>query len=270
MLANGMRPGAKAESHHMRLTILGTGTSMGVPVIGCECAVCTSSDPCNRRLRTSALVQAGETTVLIDAGPDLREQLLSKRVRRLDAVLLTHGHADHVGGIDDLRPLSRGDRSLAIYGNTATLRRVHHQFDYAFDPEPSLSTRPRLELIPIAGPFRIGKLSVLPFEVLHGPQSITGYRFGPLAYITDGKKLPEATWPQLEGLEVLVVNALRYKDHPLHFTVDEALDVVARLRPKRALFVHITHDLDHAATNAALPPHVQLACDGQTVEIPEL
>ncbi len=264
-----MGPGAKAESRHMRLTILGTGTSMGVPVIGCECAVCTSSDPCNRRLRTSALVETGATRVLIDAGPDLRAQLLRARVRRLDAVLLTHGHADHVGGIDDLRPLSRGDHGLPIYGDTATLGRVRHQFDYAFDPEPSLSTRPRLELIPIAGPFQIGELSVVPFEVRHGPQSIMGYRLGPLAYITDGKTLPEATWPLLEGLDLLVVNALRYKDHPLHFTVDEALDVVARLAPKRALFVHITHDLDHASTNAALPPHVRLAYDGQTVELPE-
>ena len=251
----------------MRLTILGTGTSMGVPVIGCQCAVCTSSDPHNRRLRTSALVESRGTRVLIDAGPDLRAQMLKQAVSALDAVVLTHSHADHVGGIDDLRPLSRAGRALPIYGNTATLQRIRHQFDYAFDPEPSLSTRPRLDLLPVDGPFAVGEVPILPFEVLHGPQSIMGYRFGRLAYITDGKTLPAATWPLLEGLDLLVINALRYQDHPLHFTLDEARAVVSRLRPKRALFVHITHDLDHATVNASLPSEVQLAYDGQIVEI---
>ena len=254
----------------MRLTILGTGTSMGVPVIGCRCAVCTSSDPHNRRLRTAALVEARGATVLIDAGPDMRAQVLQHGVRHLDAVLLTHSHADHIGGIDDLRPFTMRDgRSLPIYGDSHTLARVRHQFDYAFDPAPSLSTRPKLELHLLDGPFHVGALPVTPFDVCHGPQTITGYRFGSLAYITDGKTLPPESMEQLRGLEVLIINALRYADHPLHFTVDEALQVVEQLAPRQAYFVHITHDLDHATTNAALPPHAQLAYDGQVIELPD-
>ncbi len=252
----------------MRLTILGTGTSMGVPVIGCDCAVCTSPDACNRRLRTAALVEAKDATVLIDAGPDMRAQVLRQGVRHLDAVLLTHSHADHILGIDDLRPFTmRERRDLPIYGDEPTLARVRYQFDYAFDPAPSLSTRPRLDLRPIHGPFHVGALDVTPFEVRHGPHAITGYRFGRLGYITDGKTLPPESMDMLRGLDVLVINALRRVDHPLHFTIDEALEVVRELRPRQAYFVHITHDLEHAAVNAELPPYAQLAYDGQVVEI---
>jgi len=245
---------------------------MGVPVIGCDCPVCTSPDPRNKRLRTSALIEAGGTTILIDAGPDLRTQMLRAQVRHLDAILLTHAHADHVGGIDDLRPFTMGQahgRSLPIYGNTATLDRVRHQYDYAFDPAPSLSTRPRLELRPLDGPFQIGAIGVDYFDVLHGPQAIVGYRFGRLGYITDGKSLPEATMQKLHGLDVLVINALRYQDHPLHFTVEQAVAIVKELQPRQAYFVHITHDLEHTTTNAALPRYAQLAYDGQVVDIPD-
>ena len=252
----------------MRLTILGTGTSMGVPVIGCSCRVCTSRDPRNQRLRTAALVESRGTTVLIDAGPDMRMQVLQHSVRRLDAVLLTHAHADHIGGIDDLRPFTMGSgRSLPIYGDSYTLARVKQMFDYAFDPAPSLSTRPRLELRPLDGPFQIGDLQILPFDVHHGPHVITGYRFGRLGYITDGKTLPPETMAQLRDLDVLIINALRYTDHPLHFTVDEALAIVDQLAPRQAYFVHLTHDLDHAEANAKLPPRAQLAYDGQIIEI---
>lgn len=243
---------------------------MGVPVIGCRCAVCTSPDPRNQRLRTSALVEAGNTTILIDAGPDMRTQVLRHHVRRLDAVLLTHSHADHIGGIDDLRPFGSGHpEGLSIYGDEATLARVRYQFDYAFDPEPSLSTRPRLNLRALDGRFKVGQLPIEPFEVCHGPQTITGYRFGRLGYITDGKTLPAATMAKLRGLDMLIINALRYVDHPLHFTVDEALQVVEELAPRQAFFVHVTHDLDYATANAQLPPYAQLAYDGQCIEIPE-
>ncbi len=252
----------------MRLTLLGTGTSMGVPVIACQCNVCTSPDLCNKRLRTSALLEHRGTTLLIDAGPDMRTQVLRHQVRQLDAVLLTHAHADHVGGIDDLRPFTmRDQRDLPIYGDGATLARVRHQFDYAFDPAPSLSTRPRLDTREISGPFRVGDVAIEPFEVLHGPHSITGYRFGPLAYVTDAKALPTQTMAKLRGLQVLIINALRRVDHPLHLTLDEALTVVEKLAPQQAFFVHITHDLDHCATNAELPPYAQLAYDGQVIEI---
>jgi len=252
----------------MRLTILGSGTSMGVPVIGCSCAVCTSSDPHNQRLRTSALLQHENTTILIDAGPDLRLQMLRANVQQLDAVVLTHAHADHIGGIDDLRPYTmRHKRSLPLYGNAVTIDRVRHTFDYAFDPAPSLSTRPQLETQVLDGRFRVGEIDVLPFEVLHGKQPIVGYRFGPLAYITDASSLPPATMEQLCELQVLVINALRWKPHPLHLTVEQALAIVAELQPKQTYFVHITHDLDHTMVNAELPPHAQLAYDGQVIEV---
>lgn len=254
----------------MRLTILGTGTSMGVPVIGCQCAVCLSNDPHNQRLRTSALLEAYGMAVLIDAGPDMRAQVLRHGVRALDAVLLTHSHADHIGGIDDLRTYTnRRPDGLPIYGDAATLARVRHQFDYAFDPAPSLSTRPRLELRLLNGPFQVGELRIEPFEVRHGPHAITGYRFGRLAYVTDAKTLPPQTMAMLRGLDVLIINALRHQDHPLHFTVEQALAVVEQLAPRQAYFVHLTHDLEHQATNASLPAHAQLAYDGQVIEIPD-
>jgi len=252
----------------MRLTILGTGTSMGVPVIGCGCAVCTSSDGRNRRTRTSALLQHKDTTILIDAGPDLRTQLLQARVRDLDAVLLTHAHADHIGGIDDLRPFTLGtQRRLPMYGDEATLRRVHHMFDYVFSTEPSLSTRPQLETRLLRPCFTIGAMEVEPLPVMHGPHQITGYRFGPLGYITDASRLPEQTMNRLLNLDVLIINALRFKPHPLHFTLEQALAVVAELQPRQAYFVHITHDLDHATVNGQLPSHAQLAYDGQVIEL---
>jgi len=241
---------------------------MGVPVIGCRCPVCTSDDPRNRRLRTSALLEHGDTTILVDAGPDLRHQALRAGLTRLDAVLLTHAHADHIGGIDDLRPFTmRTQTSLPLWGDAYTIERVQHTFDYAFDPAPSLSTRPSLLPRVIDGPFDVGGVAVTPLDVTHGPHTITGYRFGPIGYITDASALPERTIEQLRGVELLVLNALRWKPHPLHLTVDEALGIVEQVRPRQALFVHITHDLDHAEVNAQLPPFAQLAYDGQVTEL---
>jgi phosphoribosyl 1,2-cyclic phosphate phosphodiesterase len=243
---------------------------MGIPVLGCSCAVCTSTDPHNARLRTAGLLRWGATTLLIDAGPDIRTQLLRERVAHIDAVLLTHAHADHIGGIDDLRPFTmRSGTPLPLYGNAGTLERVRHMFDYAFDPAPSLSTRPSLETRTLDGPMTVGAARVEPFEVLHGTHSIVGYRFGSLAYITDASALPPETMRRLTGLHTLVINALRYTPHPLHLTVDEALGIVAELEPRQAYFVHITHDLDHTTANRAQPPHAQLAYDGQVIEVPD-
>lgn len=253
----------------MRLTILGSGTSMGVPVLGCTCAVCTSHDPRNQRLRTSAWLCHGETSLLIDAGPDLRHQLLRQRVTHLDAVLLTHAHTDHIGGIDDLRPVTMRTAPLPIYGDAATLARVQHVFDYAFDPAPSLSTRPQLEPRLIQPRFRVGSIEIETFPVQHGPHTIVGYRFGRLAYITDASALAPETLARLRDLDVLILNALRWQPHPLHLTVEQALAIVEELRPRRAWFVHITHDLDHESTNRRLPPYAQLAYDGQVIEIDE-
>jgi phosphoribosyl 1,2-cyclic phosphate phosphodiesterase len=241
---------------------------MGVPIIGCDCDVCSSDDPHNQRLRTSALLEENGTTILIDAGPDLRIQLLRARVTKLDAVLLTHGHADHVGGIDDLRPFTMGsDRRLPVYGDQPTLQRVHTMFDYVFATEPSLSTRPQLETRPLPERFTLGAIEVERLEVMHGPYPITGYRFGRLGYITDASSLPEYTMERLHNLDVLVINALRFKPHPLHLTVDQALALVRELSPRQAYFVHITHDLEHATINRRLPPYAQLAYDGQVIEL---
>jgi len=251
----------------MQLRFLGSGTSMGVPVVGCGCAVCTSSDRRNRRTRTSALLRLDERRILIDAGPDFRAQALAAGIDGLDAVLLTHSHFDHVAGIDDLRPLTFGGRHMPIYGSAATLADVRARFSYAFDDSSTGSTRPRIELCPIAGAFAIGTLPVQSFEVLHGTWTITGYRIGGLGYVTDASAIPAPAWAQLGGLDVLVLNALRYEPHPTHFSLDEALAVIAELRPRRAFLVHMTHNVDHAEAERRLPPHVRLAYDGLEVEV---
>jgi phosphoribosyl 1,2-cyclic phosphate phosphodiesterase len=255
----------------MRLTFLGTGTSMGVPVIGCRCEVCRSSDPHNRRLRTSALLEAAGLNILIDAGPDLRQQLLNIGLTHLDAVLLTHAHADHVAGIDDLRPLNFAQHaSIPVYGSTATLAAVRERFAYAF-AAPDGSTRPALDLIPITRsvPFTIGTLNILPLDVQHGTWTITGYRIGRLGYVTDASSVPLESREQLRELDLLVLNALRHAPHPTHFTVAEAVQLAQELRPLRTLLVHMDHHLEHAATNAELPADTKLAYDGQTVDVAE-
>jgi phosphoribosyl 1,2-cyclic phosphate phosphodiesterase len=254
----------------MRLTFLGTGTSMGVPVIGCRCAVCTSPDQRNRRLRTSALLEVAGLNLLIDAGPDLRQQALNVGLTRLDAVLLTHAHADHVSGLDDLRPLNFAQRSaIPLYGSADTLGHIRKRFDYAFMNGSEGSTRPALDLVEIQAraPFRIDQVEILPFEVRHGTWPITGFRVGRLGYVTDASSIPPAALECLRELDLLVINALRLQSHPTHFSVDEARQVVEELRPRRALFVHMTHDIDHVAVNASLPRHMQLAYDGQVVEV---
>jgi len=252
----------------MELTFLGTGTSMGVPVIGCDCAVCTSADPRNRRLRTSALLRVGGRQLLIDAGPDFRAQMLTAGVQHLDALLLTHAHFDHVAGIDDLRPLNmRARASMPVYGSVATLSAVRERFSYAFTETSDGSTRPALELCPIEEPFKLGELAVTPLEVMHGTWKITGYRIGRLGYVTDASLLPPPALAQLGGLDVLVLNALRHEPHPTHLSVNQALAVIAALRPRRALLVHMTHDIDHASVSAALPAGVELAYDGLVIEV---
>jgi phosphoribosyl 1,2-cyclic phosphate phosphodiesterase len=251
----------------MQLRFLGTGTSMGVPVIGCECAVCTSADARNRRTRTAALLRTDGETILIDAGPDFRTQALGAGLRALDAVLLTHSHFDHVAGLDDLRPLCRSVGSVPVYGSPHTLAEVRERFAYAFNETSAGSTRPSLDLRPVAAPFRIGATEVRPFDIMHGTWTITGYRIGGLGYVTDASSIPAAAWAELRDLDVLVLNALRHEPHPTHYSIPEAIEVIAALRPRRAFLVHMTHTVEHVATNAALPPGVELAYDGLELTI---
>lgn len=256
----------------MQLTFLGTGTSMGVPMIGCTCAVCTSSDVRNQRLRTSALLNLNNQQVLIDAGPDFRIQALKARIQQIDALLLTHSHFDHVAGLDDLRPINfRQKRAIPVYGDQQTLDAVRERFHYAFAEHNSSqgSTRPALELNRFDGPFQLADTEIKPLKVMHGTWQITGYRIGSLGYITDASVLPAESRAQLRGLDVLVLNALRFEPHPTHFSLQEALEVVEDLKPRRAYFVHMAHDIDHGEVSAQLPNGVFLAHDGLVVDVCE-
>ncbi|MBX0327693.1 MBL fold metallo-hydrolase [Oscillochloris sp. ZM17-4] len=251
----------------MQLRFLGTGTSMGVPVIGCDCPICTSDDPRNRRMRTSALLREAGQTILIDAGPDFRAQALSAGLRHIDAVILTHSHFDHVAGIDDLRPICGDGGCVPIFGSPRTLADVRERFAYAFTESSAGSTRPSIELRAVEGPFMIGPTQIAPLDILHGTWPITGYRIGGLGYVTDASAISAESRGQLRGLDVLVLNALRYEPHPTHLSLSEALAVIADLRPRRAFLVHMTHAFDHASAGAALPPGVAFAYDGLEINV---
>ena len=249
------------------LTFLGTGTSMGVPTLGCDCAVCTSTDPHNRRTRPSIRLEYDSHTVLVDTGPDFHAQALREGVRRVDAVLYTHGHADHVMGFDDLRPLSFHVKGgLPIYADEATANNIERIFEYTFRKENRYPTSARVEIhridpAPGAG-FDLFGACFRRVPVTHGRQEITGYRFGGAAYLTDMSDIPAESVPLLQDLDVLVLDALRRDPHPSHSHLDKSVALVEQLKPRRAFFTHMCHDLDHAATEAALPPHIRLAYDG--------
>lgn len=256
----------------IRLTVLGSGTSMGVPTLGCHCAVCDSGDPKDNRLRTSVLLSRSEQNVVIDTTPDFRTQALRARLDRLDAVVLTHGHADHILGFDDLRPYNiRQHAAMPVYGNEETFRIIRRTFAYVFDDKPALSSIPSVSLHEVKGPFELLGIPFIPVPLLHGEMDVLGYRFGRAAYLTDFSRLPESSMPLLEDLDDLVLDALRDVPHPMHQTVEQALQLIDKLNPKRAWFTHIAHDLPHADTNARLRklgyPHVQLAYDGLQFEV---
>lgn len=256
----------------MKVTFLGTGTSHGVPMIGCDCAVCRSGDPRDNRLRPSVLVETGDgQALLIDAGPDLRTQALRYGIRRVDALLFTHGHADHILGIDELRRFNTLQRqAIPCFADPVTAREVRSVFAYAFDPAtPRGGGIPDLQLFPIAGAFCIGRQPVVPVPIFHGERPILGLRFGAFAYLTDCSRIPDESWGLLEGLDVLVIDALRERPHPTHFSLSQAMAASRRIAPRRTLFTHMCHDLGHAATSARLPSGFELAYDGLVLEIPE-
>ncbi len=249
------------------LTVLGSGTSMGVPTIGCTCAVCHSTDPHDRRTRPSVLIEYAGKVVLIDTTPDFREQAIREGITKIDAVLYTHSHADHILGIDDLRPLSyHRDGKIPLYARTEAADYIRNMFRYIFDADYKFGGLARLELKPVDGPFDLFGAQVEPIPVIHGESEIYGFRLGSTAYLTDFSQIPEASFSCLQDLDVLFLDGLRYKPHPTHSTVENSLRIADRLKAKRVFFTHICHDLPHEATNATLPPHVRLSYDGMKLE----
>lgn len=251
----------------IRVIFLGTGTSHGVPVIACDCPVCKSTDPRNKRTRSSILVSYNGRNVLVDTTPELRIQALRCDVRRVDAVLFTHPHADHIFGLDDIRRFCEiQGGSIPCYGNAETIKRLKVVFDYAFRPNVGGGV-PRIKLNVIDGELELFGLKIVPLKLLHGRMEVLGYRFGDVAYATDCNRIPEETMGRMRGLKLLILDALRFAPHPTHFSLSEALEVVERLKPERALFIHMTHDIDHGTVSSSLPPGVELAYDGLVVEV---
>lgn len=253
-----------------RVRFLGTGTSHGVPMIGCSCDTCTSTDPRDQRWRPSiAITLRGGTTLLVDTSPDLRAQALRFGLARVDAILFTHPHADHLLGLDDIRRYNVLQRAaIPCYGNPHTIDEIRRVFAYAFEPVQHGGGIPQLSLFRLAGPCCLGGVTVTPVPVMHGVLPIYGYRVGAFAYLTDCSAIPESSLSLLEGVRVLTIDALRHRPHPTHFTVEQALATIERVRPDRALLTHVCHDLRHAPTSAGLPRGVELAYDGLVVEIP--
>jgi phosphoribosyl 1,2-cyclic phosphate phosphodiesterase len=271
----------------VKVTLLGTGTSYGVPMIGCDCDVCRSTDPRDRRTRTSVLIDLPEPRgldgerpssavvaavrhILIDTSSDLRAQALTFGIRRLDAILFTHSHADHVLGLDEVRRFNRLQKqAIPCYSDARTRADLRRTFGYIFDEDtPKGGGIPKIILNEIAGPFSLGSVDVVPVPLMHGSRPILGFRIGSFAYLTDCSTIPEASWPLLEGVRTLVLDALRERPHTTHFSVPEAIRAAARIGADRTYFTHISHELGHSETCARLPRGVELAYDGLVLEIP--
>lgn len=252
----------------MRLTFLGTGTSTGVPTLACHCRVCTSPDPHDQRTRPSLLVESRGRVLVIDTTPDFRAQALRENLERLDAVLFTHSHADHILGLDDVRSFYfRQQKPIPIYADAYCMREIYRTFKYIFDGDYPYGGVARLDPHLIDGPFEVEGLKIVPVPVLHGNLPILGFRINGVAYLTDVSEIPEPSYPLLEGLEVLILDALRPRPHPTHLTVEQALSVMQRLKVPRGYCTHIAHELGHEETNARLPSHVRLAYDGLQLEV---
>ena len=261
----------------MDVTLLGTGTSVGIPIIGCSCEVCTSEDPRDRRMRCACLVVTGGLHIVIDTGPDFRQQMLDAGVRRLDAVLYTHHHFDHVAGIGDLRPYFFGNRNaLPCYADADTAQQLTEMFPWAFRHDQRDTLSPNLELRRSDAPFTLhsrygeqGSVEVTPFRLRHGWGEVTGYRMGRFAYLTDTSHVPEPAYEHLQGLDLLVIDALRPRPHVKHLSIDQAVEVGRRVQAKQTVFIHMTHGVLHAREDALLPEGFMLGYDGRTFHLPE-
>lgn len=255
----------------MRVTFLGTGTSHGIPSIGCRCEVCRSSDPRDTRSRCSIHVQWRGKQLLVDTPPELRQQVIRSHVRRVDAILFTHTHADHLFGLDDVRrfnDLQGGE--LMAFARPDDLEVIRQAFRYIFVTTQAGGGKPQLRLSPIENDsVKFDDLTVEAIPIMHGKLEVTAYRFGAFAYVTDVSRIPPTSLERLRGLDTLALGALRHEPHPTHFTVAEAVEVVRTLAPRRAFFVHMSHGLPHRQTERGLPPNVRLAYDGLVVEVPD-
>ena len=255
----------------LRVILLGTGTSHGIPMIGCDCAVCSSDDPRDRRTRSSIVVQTRGRSFLIDTTPELRIQCLANTITRVDAVLFTHYHTDHLAGLDDLRRFNDLQAApVTCYGDEATLATLERMFPYAFQDNPDYpSSKPQLKLARIDGPFEVLGTSIVPVPLMHGPMQVFGFRFGRFAYCTDVSGIPADSLKLLEGLDALVLGALRRRRHPTHFNLEQAVEAAHQIGAQRTFFTHIAHELPHEATNAELPDTMALGYDGQVITLSE-
>jgi phosphoribosyl 1,2-cyclic phosphate phosphodiesterase len=251
----------------MKATILGSGTSHGVPMIGCECTVCTSPDPKNRRFRPSIAVENDGNVILVDTTPELRMQSLAFGLNRVDAVLITHTHADHIFGLDDLRRFNDlSGESIPVYGDEQAVADIRRLFPYIFDPPKQGGGTPKIDLRPVPESMEMFGMHIESFPVLHGSLPVLAYRFDNVAYVTDTNHIPPESMTKLRGLELLILDAVRYEPHSTHFGLWEAVAVAEQLGAKRVLFTHLSHHFEHTKTNSELPAHMQLAYDGQTLE----
>lgn len=262
-----------SDPSRMTVTLLGTGTSTGVPVVGCRCRVCQSDDPRDTRTRCSCYIQANGLGLLIDTGPDFREQALREHLSRIDAVCYTHHHFDHIAGLDDLRPFFfHNRRPMPCYGSAKTVEVLQRNYDYVFGDDP-YSGAPNLTLREIDASFCVpsrygddASLRITPIDAYHGTTKVYGYRLGRFAYLTDTSRIPDASLDELRGLDVLVLDALRHREHPTHFSFDEAVTVARRIAARQTYFIHMTHDILHAEDDARLPEAINLGYDGLTFE----
>ncbi len=251
------------------ITILGSGTSTGVPMLGCHCAVCRSTDPRDHRTRCSVLVRYGEYHIVIDTTTDFRQQALRAEIDHVDAVLYTHAHADHVHGIDDLRAFNMTSKKvIPIYGLPTTIQSIRRTFRYIFDGQVHSKFRPQLVPWPIGGDFSLCGLSVQPLLLHHGDGISCGFRMGSFAYVTDCNQIPESSLARLGQLELLIIDGLRHRSHPTHFSIDEACAVARRLGARHTLLTHLCHEVEHRRVNSELPEGVELAYDGQRFRLP--
>lgn len=258
------------DTSDLHVTVLGTGTSQGIPVIGCSCAVCKSTNSCDRRLRTSVMIQRGDVSLLVDAGPDLRQQMLTAGLSKISAILLTHEHNDHISGLDDVRPVNFMQRTeIPVYALPRVLDALRRRFDYVFDKSYAYPGLPRITLNEIQeGPAEIFGVPVQVISVMHGTLPVLGFRFGDFCYITDAKRIPDDQLRHLENLDVLILNALHRKEHFSHYNLKEALEVIDKIGPRKAYLTHLSHDMGlHSEVEGILPPGVHLAYDGLKITL---